>query len=83
MWFRKPCIFSRADLIKKLLRTTQNVLELSQLQEVLLQGFLVGVYFLQLILKLLERGLWGDVQKVQQRDAEDNRPQCLSERESR
>lgn len=78
MWFHKPCIFSRADLIKKLLRTTQNVLELSQLQEVLLQGFLVGVYFLQLILKLLERGLWGDVQKVQQRDAEDNRSQCFS-----
>lgn len=78
MWFRKPCIFSQADLIKKLLRTTQNVLELSQFQEVLLQGFLVGVYFLQLILKLLERGLWGDVQKVQQRDAEDNRPQSLS-----
>lgn len=64
MWFCKSCICSRADLIKKLLRTTQNVFELGQLQEVLLQGFLVGVDFLQLILKLLECGLWGDVQKV-------------------
>lgn len=49
MWPYKNHIHNQADLIEKLLRTTQNVLKLSQFQEVLLQGFLIGVYFLQLI----------------------------------
>lgn len=48
---------SGADLIKKLLRAPQDVLELRQLQEVLLQRLLVGVDFLQLVLQLLEGGL--------------------------
>lgn len=48
---------SGADLIKKLLRAPQDVLELRQLQEVLLQRLLVGVDFLQLVLQLLECGL--------------------------
>lgn len=60
MWFCKHCIHSQADLIKKLLCTTQNVLELGQFQEVLLQSLLVSVYFLQLILQLLECGLRRD-----------------------
>lgn len=55
--FCKPCIHIHADLIKKLLRAAQDVLELGQLQEVLFQRLLVGVYFLQLVLQLLERGL--------------------------
>lgn len=46
-----------ADLVKELLGTSQDVLELGQLQEVLLQGFLVGVDLLQLVLQLLKRGL--------------------------
>lgn len=50
-------IHIHADLIKKLLRAAQDVLELSQLQEVLFQRLLVGVYFFQLVLQLLERGL--------------------------
>lgn len=50
------------DLIKKLLSAPQDVLELGELQEVLLQRLLVGVYFLQLILELLERGLCGGIQ---------------------
>lgn len=53
-WPYKNHIHNQADLIKELLRTTQNVLELSQFQEVLLQGLLIGVYFLQLIFKLLK-----------------------------
>lgn len=48
-WPYKSHIHYQADLIEKLLRTAQNVLELSQFEEVLLQGFLIGVYFLQLV----------------------------------
>lgn len=35
----------------------KDVFELRQLQKVLLQGFLIGVYLLQFILQLLKRGL--------------------------
>lgn len=62
MWPYKNHIHNYADLIEKLLRTTQNVLELSQFQEVLLQGLLIGVDFLQLIFKLLKRGLRGHIE---------------------
>ena len=42
------------DLVKELLGAAQDVLQLRQLQEVLLQGFLVGVDLLQLVLQLLK-----------------------------
>lgn len=52
-----------AHLIKELLCSTEDVFELRQLQEVLLQGFLVGVDLFQFVLQLLKGGLTITVSK--------------------
>lgn len=74
------CTRSAADLIKKLLRAAQNVLELRQLQEVLLQRLLVGVDLLQLVLQLLKRGL--EERDVEGEQSLSNQQSCVETEES-